>query len=284
MKIQSRRGLRALLAAAVCSIVSVSAQAGSMSSPRGLAVDAQGNLYVANAGNNTVTVYNKQYQLTNTISANINLPTSVSVTQDTIYVTNYLNNNVTAYTLAGTPLPGATVVDGNLVEPRASVADSLGNLWVLDQSGTLHCYIGGTNPTPRPVGGAGAAGATALALAHEDLIRIAPTGYRSDPAGPAIAYVLANMGYYYGTGSFQGQMEYAASDSVGNIYLTDAINRQVLLYQGPNTPTLIHQTGIVPEGIAVDSVNHRLYVGDAAGNEIIVYSSIPPYNFVKIIN
>lgn len=86
-----------------------------ISSPAGLAVDASGNLYVANSGNNTVTVYAPgQSRPSLTYSQGVSAPLGVAVGSDgTLYVANQTGStsgtgSVTEYP-AGSIQPSLTI-------------------------------------------------------------------------------------------------------------------------------------------------------------------------------
>src|SRR5579863_1313529 len=76
--IQSSR-VRILASTLLCLFAFGSASfAGTLSYPRGLAVDSKGNLYVANSGANNIVVYGPKYaqQTAKTITSNISNPTA----------------------------------------------------------------------------------------------------------------------------------------------------------------------------------------------------------------
>jgi NHL repeat len=89
-----------------------------ISNPAGLAVDSVGNLYVANTGNSTVTVYAPGATTPSTIyTEGISSPSNVAVGKDgTVYVANLgggsSGGSVTEY-LAGTTAPSLTVTLAN---------------------------------------------------------------------------------------------------------------------------------------------------------------------------
>src|SRR5271163_1086204 len=67
-----------------------------ISFPRGLAVDAKGNLYVANSGGNDILIYNDSYVQTTskTITQGVSNPTGVAIdSQGNLWVSNYGTSN-----------------------------------------------------------------------------------------------------------------------------------------------------------------------------------------------
>ncbi len=94
--------------------------------PRALAVDHDGNLYVANYGNNTVTEYTKRHALTRTIRG-LHNPTALAISPNReLYVANSNGYDVTEYK------PGATKPSRTIYVPQPYhlAVDSDGDLYV----------------------------------------------------------------------------------------------------------------------------------------------------------
>jgi streptogramin lyase len=108
--------------------------------PNGMAVNAKGNLYVANFGGNYILVYNANYvQMPKaTITEGISNPTGVAFDpQGNLWVANYGAGNgsptgsVSEYT-AGQQNPNGTITSG-MLGPLGIAVDGLGNAWVGDR-------------------------------------------------------------------------------------------------------------------------------------------------------
>jgi DNA-binding beta-propeller fold protein YncE len=220
-----------------------------VSTPAGLAVDASGKIYVANFGNNTVTTYLPNgTQTTPTITANLNGPEGVAVDANgKIYVANSNVNTVTTYLADGTP---ATPTINNLSAPTGVAVDSNGKIYVANFYG-----YSGPVATYKPNG-------------HETTPTIT-TGLNA----PYAVTVVANPGRIYVANFYGNVTTYklngtettptitglanpagVATDSLGNIYVTDVTNATVTVYK-PNGQQLINRTittGLnAPTGIAV---------------------------------
>jgi streptogramin lyase len=111
----------------------------SLNAPQGLALDANGNLYVANTGASQVLVYNTSYaQLpAKTITHNVVNPSSLAFDGNgNLWVANAGNNTLTKYgplgAQEGTPVGGI---------PCAIAIDGLGDLWVETNFATVTVYI-----------------------------------------------------------------------------------------------------------------------------------------------
>jgi hypothetical protein len=102
--------------------------------PQGIATDTAGNLYVANSGANTVTVYPPgQTSPSTTYSSGVGTPYDVSVGKDgTVYVANAFatsgGGSVTEYP-AGSTYPNLTITNGSQ-NAVATVLDKANNLYV----------------------------------------------------------------------------------------------------------------------------------------------------------
>ena len=95
----------------------------SLNNPVGLALDAKGNLYVANYGGNQVLVYNPSYVQENSVSKGVSAPLGVAFDSlGNLYVSNRNAGTVTVYnsalaqninaTISGLSFPTGLAVDG----------------------------------------------------------------------------------------------------------------------------------------------------------------------------
>ena len=126
----------------------LSTNGSSLSKPTGLAFDGDGNLWVANYGNNTVVEFAKGSLATSgsptppiTLSAtggSLSLPTGLAwdasgdlwVAQATNAVVEFTPGQLTA---TGAPAPAIALTGGSLNSPAGLAFDASGNLWVANQ-------------------------------------------------------------------------------------------------------------------------------------------------------
>ncbi|MDN5283868.1 MAG: hypothetical protein JWR38_142 [Mucilaginibacter sp.] len=155
--------IRKISAAGVVSTFAGSGDAGyangtgtsaTFNSPRGLAIDAQGNIYVADRGNNLIRKVTAAGVVTTVAgtttagyldnvtatTATFNTPDAIALdAQGNIYVADLLNYAIRKITAAGvvTTVVGGPKLTGLIGRPGAITFDAKGNLFISDQSGRI---------------------------------------------------------------------------------------------------------------------------------------------------
>lgn len=261
-------------------LTSASFAANTLSNPRGLAIDAMGNLWVANAlggaaqtGN--IEVFDPSYvlQAAQTITQNIHYPSAVSFDPfGNLWVANFgMSNGGTNGSIAqynATQQTGVVVTSG-IVNPSAMAIDGYDNLWVENNFGNITAYSSGflygppTNlvqtlsPAP-PVYGIAVAG-NVLAIG---------TGTSS---GTSLSRALPALttGTLQGT-SFPTLSGYVMSAAGGSIYIGNLDG--TIDIAGPQGSVASFITvPFTPTGIAADVARGRTYISNGAGDSIYVY-------------
>jgi hypothetical protein len=106
-----------------------------VSGPSALAYDADGDLFVTNAGNNSLTEYNSYSpDPVRTIRVLINEPVALAFAQDRVYVANRANDSVTAYELSGSGTGGGGIYTG--AKRPVALAATGAHLYILGRSAT----------------------------------------------------------------------------------------------------------------------------------------------------
>jgi len=237
-----------------------------LNQPRGLALDAKGNLYVANEGANQILIYNPSYvqQTAKTVTANISKPTSVAFDPTgNLWVANLGNFSITEYAPTGTQIVAGTFTQG-ITGPNSLAVDGLGDVWVENSFSTVNVYAADHTPIqsqgPFPfVGGIAVEGQKVAYSNSMSVIR--------DEAGPWLAGNFVD-----GLFSSADEGVAVAFDSKGDLYVANADNL-ITFYNTNMIESVFLTLNFTPEGIAVDSARGRVYISDQIGNAIAVYNT-----------
>ena len=237
-----------------------------LSSPNGLAIDAKGNLYVANYSQNDILVYNPSYkQLTkNTITDSLNGPVGVAFdSYGNLWACNYNSSSLSEYA------PGkvvAVLVSQSEVQPLALAIDGSNNIWLNGNNQSLGFFDHAARafklvapPTGVVNGLAAHLGWVAIGGSAQQTAVIETTG-------------LLVLGDSFGA-FVQGDGFAAAADANDNFYIANS-DGSVNIYN-PEKATLkpFVTLSFIPSGIAVDNVRGRVYFSNTGGQQILVYST-----------
>ncbi len=249
-----------------------------LSYPYGLAVDAKGNLYVANNGSSEILVYNPNYEQvpSKTITSGIVGPTGVAFDpQGNLWVANYGASN------GGDDGSVAEYVDGKegltitnaILGPEAISVDALGNIWVENDFTNVTVYgqlgIYPNNDAP-----------TTLLQAYTPstpIYGIATSGnifaWGSNAAVNFAAETFLLLSGQYAGWYIDGQTFSLAADAHGNFYEANFSGQVTVSTPGSGITSSFATLSFTPNGIAVDSVRGRVYFSNYNGNSISVYNT-----------
>ena len=161
-----------LTAAPTAWTIAINYTGGGLSAPKGLAVDYNGNVWVANSGNNSVT------ELSNTGAAlsglggftagAMNVPVALAIDlNNNVWIANSGNSTVTELSNAGTN--GQAFAGGGLNVPRSIAIDALNNVWVANNGNSSVTQLSNSGAAI-----SGPAGYTAGGIAQPTAIAISP--------------------------------------------------------------------------------------------------------------
>lgn len=134
--------------------------------PTGLARDADGRVFVADAGQHDVKVFDLDGRLIRRIghrgnaAGEFNGPTHLTVAGDRLYVTDTLNARVQSLTLSGEPVLSygrRGLYVGNLIRPKGIAVDSNQNVYVVESHFDHLLVFGEDGSFLLPIGGHGSA-------------------------------------------------------------------------------------------------------------------------------
>ena len=306
------------------------ATAATLSSPRGVALDSAGNLYIADYSNNRVREVNLASGLITTIAGNglagyggdggtataaeIWNPSAIALdASGDLFIADYSNQRIRAVNLTTgviTTIAGGGVMDGQpatvapLSNPQNVVVDSAGNLFIADANHNRVREVNCATGVITTVAGNGTAGysgdggpATAAELSGPSALVLDGSGdlFIVDGGNDRVREVKLgtdNITTVAGNGSwaFSGDGGAATSagmspagvavDSAGNLYLTDS-NRVREVNHATGVITTVAGGGTSlgdggpataaslngPVGIALDSAGN-LYIADERNNRI----------------
>ena len=111
--------------------VQVAIPASTLASPNGVAVDASGNVYIADTGNNRIlkeALSGTTYTESTVVSTGLSAPNSVAVDNSgNVYIADTGNNRVLKETLSGGTYT-QSIVDNTLSRPQSIAVDSIGDV------------------------------------------------------------------------------------------------------------------------------------------------------------
>jgi hypothetical protein len=246
-----------------------------LNNPKALAVDANGNLYVANVSGNNILIYNTNYvqQTSKTITSNIANPTGIAFdTAGNLWVANYSPSNgspvgsIAEYT-DGKQNTSATV--SGITEPTALAVDSGGNVWVVGNNLTIlliapdfafqgKVLLKDIGTTSAVYGITAANGM--LSWGSNSGVNVSPVsiGLLENFTNPTVD--TNDTGYSL------------ATDASGKMYMAN-FDGSVNVLTPPSTEKLFVQLNFLAAGIAIDNVRGRVYLSNETGNSIAVYST-----------
>jgi len=241
-----------------------------LSFPYGIALDAKGNLYVANNGGNNILVYSPTYTQVKAKTITQGVDTPIAVAFDpygNLWVANDAQvSTITEYT-GGKQNTKATI--NGVVDPQAMAFDGTGNLWVNNQGTNVtiyapaHIYAPPSVPirsidVPSAMYGLALARGTFVWGDGIELNVVDAT--QSLMFGASVDFSLAN-----------NQATAVASDQLGNFYVAN-FDHSVNIVQ-PTGQIPFAQLDFRPHGIVIDTVRGRVYFSNFTGNSISVYST-----------
>jgi DNA-binding beta-propeller fold protein YncE len=227
--------------------------------PGGVAVDGQGNVYIADTGNNAIKEWTPSTQQTVVLASGLNNPKAVAVDgHGNVYIANTGNNTIQeAGTASSTLVSGLSSPSGVAVDGQGNVYfsntgnNAIGEWSALTQQTTTLASQGLSNPT----------GVAVDALGNV---------YFADSGNNAVKEWLVASGQVNAlVPSGLNNPTGVAVDGQGNVYLADTGNNAIKEWNaGSGQVAALLSVGLnSPAGVAVDAYGN-VYVADTNDNAI----------------
>ena len=229
------------------------------SEPTGIAVDAAGNLYIADQADNEAKKFAAGSTTAVVIGTGFNAPSGVAVdVAGNVYVTDHGNNEIKMIP-AGTTTPAVFATGFN--QPYGVAVDAAGNVYVADtNNNSIKKVPAGGGPQVNI--GTGFNGPLGVA------VDIAGNVYVTDYGNNAVKEILAVGGSTVTIGSGFSQPYGIAVDAEGNVFEADAGSSTVReVAVATEFPSTIGSGFTTPHGLAADGAGN-VYVGDYGNSAI----------------
>jgi sugar lactone lactonase YvrE len=238
------------------------------SNPRDVAVDAQGDLYIADQYNNAVWKVPAGGGIPVTIGSGFNQPVAIAVdAAGNVYVADQGNNAIKEIPVSGATAP--VTLGSGFNYPTGVAVDAAGNVYVADNGNSLVKKI--------PVGG-GAPVAIGSGFYAPNRVAVDAAGnvYVSDGGLGAVVEIPAGGATQVTISSGTGNPEGIAIDAEGDVFYTDAVNNTVTEIPVGGTQLTIGSGFSGPSGVAIDGAAN-LYVADSGNSLVKKFSPIGGY-------
>jgi DNA-binding beta-propeller fold protein YncE len=285
MQARKRRQSAIMIAVSMLMVLSCLGHgwAQALNRPGGLALDANGNLYVANEGSNQVLVYNPNYvlQTTKSITSGLNQPTGVAFdSKGNVYVANLgsaSDGYITQYSSAGVQNTRFLITDGIAI-PSAITVDGLDDLHVLNYLDITVYPLADTLNGPFllttiPLDTSGCEPLQCAIAVHGGNLYV---GELLNPQGWQKGFVselLAGGGRFPVFQVTTDGVVALATDRAGHLYVVTGNGEVDVWAPKGGSVVFLQPLSFTPAGIAVDSARGRVYVSNFLGNSVLVYST-----------
>ncbi|MGA2595368.1 MAG: BACON domain-containing carbohydrate-binding protein, partial [Bryobacteraceae bacterium] len=231
-----------------------------LNNPQGVAVDGQGNVYIADTANNVVKEWSPTTQQTVVLCSGFNNPKAVAVDRyGNLYIADSGNNAVEEWSAAN-----LTTLASGLSNPSGVAVDGRGNVYFSD---TGHNAVDEWNAASQQVTqlvNTGLSGPTGVAVDALGNVYFADSGHNAVKewvAASGQVTALVSSGLLNPTG--------LAVDGQGNAYISDTGDNAVKEWSaGSQQVAALVSSGLNgPAGTAVDTVGN-VYIADANNNAV----------------
>lgn len=245
--------------------------ASGLNSPRGVAVDSGGNVYIANTNANQVLEAAPGGTPTSVPGA-VSYPRGVAIDSGgDLYIADTGNNRIVADPPSGSPsvnFDGSVLDSGGawqLSSPHGVAVDATGNLYIADTGNNRVLEVSMAGGTPGAVTSIG----SGLGHPHGVAVDAAGNVYIADTGNNQVVKIAAGTGVQTTVASGLSWPTGVAVDHAGNIYIANTGGGQVLEVAAGGGMAMTLASGLSsPRAVAVDS-GSNVYVTDTGNNQVI---------------
>ncbi|MFN7994634.1 MAG: BACON domain-containing carbohydrate-binding protein [Bryobacteraceae bacterium] len=241
----------------------ISMIASGLNKPQGVAVDSQGNLYIADTTNNAVKVWTAATQTIATLPISVNTPLALAVdSRGNVYIADSKNNAVKEWVAATQQV--TTLVSSGIASPTGVAVDSNGNVYISDAGhNAVKMWSASTQQVSTLI-------STGLNVPRGLAIDILGNLYIADCKNNAIKQWSPSTGTVTQLPIAGLNTPYSvAVDPYGNLYIADSLNNAIRQWglASQQLATVV-STGLKsPTGVASDSQGN-LWIADMSNNAI----------------
>lgn len=232
-----------------------------LNSPSGVAVDAGGNVSIADTGNNAIEIWKPASNAMDTlVSSGLSHPVGVAVDgSGHVYIGDEGNNAVRKWDAASSNM--TTLVSSELNGPRGVAVDAGGNVFIADTSNNAVKMWDATSNRVSAVFSASLVSGVAVDAAGDV--------YATQTGDGQIIKRFGTAGLTHTVASGLGAPYGIAVDGAGNLFISDTNSGTIQLWNAVSNQvvTLVASGVAAPRGVAVDGAGN-LYVADAGANAI----------------
>jgi DNA-binding beta-propeller fold protein YncE len=243
-----------------------------LSSPRGVAADSTGNVYIADTGNSAIKEWLvASNSVTTLVSSNsitsLNNPWGIALDgTNNVYIADTGNNAIKEWLAAGNTV--TTLVSSGLSTPQGVAVDASGNVYLTDYGhGTLKKWVAASNSVTTLGSGSFTTRGVAVDGAGNVYFAASQTIKEWVAASNSVTTLVSSqLTFLFGV----------AVDGAGNVYIADpgdnAIQKWVAASRSPSvinsaSSALISSGLYLPYGVAVDGAGN-VYIADTGNNAI----------------
>jgi sugar lactone lactonase YvrE len=253
---------------------SITTLASGLNYPLGVAVDGNGNVYIADSSNNAVKEWVKATGIVNTlVSTGLRNPDGVAVDgSGNVYIADTGNSAIEKWNSSSNTLTTLVPSTAGLFVPTGVAVDESGNIYIADNGNSAIKEWAASSNTLTTLVSSGLGRPTGVAVDGSGNVYIADYGNSAIKEWVASSSTLTTL---VASGSGLSSPFGVAVDGRGNVYIGDSGNNALKEWAASSSTviTLVSSGLSFPAGVAVDG-SGNVYIADYGNNAIKEF--VPP--------